>query len=153
MADTVVVGIDDSDGARAALAWAARHAASTGWRLRVVHAYELNLAWIDDYNAAIPQWEERARDVAQETLSRVANDVLDGSQLDAVQLEAIEGSPDQVLHDEARDAALLVVGSRGRGGFAGLLLGSVSQRLAQRAPCPVVIVPSPHDGPEVAVSP
>lgn len=152
MTDTVVVGVDDSVGARAALAWAARHSLSEGRRLRVVHAYELNLAWIDEYNAAIPQWKQHARDVAEETLSRVANDVLEGSQLDAVQLEAIAGSPAEVLHDAARHAALLVVGSRGRGGFAGLLLGSVSQRLAQRAPCPVVIVPSPHDGPEVAVS-
>jgi nucleotide-binding universal stress UspA family protein len=92
MTDTVVVGIDDSDGARAALAWAVRHAASTGCRLRVVHVYELNLAWIDVYNESIPQWEKRARDAAEGTLSRVANDVLEGSQLDAIQLEAIEGS-------------------------------------------------------------
>ena len=152
MTDTVLVGIDDSDGARAALAWAARHASSTGCRLRVVHAYELNIAWIDDYNAAIPQWEQHAQEVALKTLSRVTEDVLDASQLEAVELRAIEGNPADVLHDEGLHAALLVVGSRGRGGFAGLLLGSVSQRVAQRAPCPVVVVPLPDDAQDDAAS-
>ena len=130
MTDTVVVGIDDSDGARAALACAARHAVSTGCRLRVVHAYELNIAWIDEYNASIPQWEMHAQKAALETLSRVAEEVLEAPQLEAAELRAIEGNPADVLHDEARDAALLIVRSRGRGGFAGLLLGSVSQRVA-----------------------
>ena len=87
-----------------------------------------------------------AQKAALETLSRVAEEVLEAPQLEAAELRAIEGNPADVLHDEARDAALLVVGSRGRGGFAGLLLGSVSQRVAQRAPCPVVIVPLPEDG-------
>lgn len=147
MTDTIVVGIDDSNGARAALAWAARQAARTESRLRVVHAYELNLAWIDAYNVNLSLWEKNAQEKADETLAHIVSDVLDASQLDAVELRAIEGSPADVLHDAARDAAMLVVGSRGRGGFAGLLLGSVSQRLAQRAPCPVVIVPPTNSPP------
>lgn len=140
MTDTIVVGIDDSDGARTALAWAMREAEKTGARLRVVHAYQLDLAWIDVNNEAIPQWEAHARSVAEETLARVAHEVIPDRR-DDVELDVVEGSPGEVLHEAGADASLVVVGSRGRGGFAGLLLGSVSQRLAQRAPCPVVIVP------------
>ena len=151
MTDTIVVGVDDSDGARAALAWAAQEAEKTGARLRVVHAYQLDLAWIDGYNEAIPKWEAHARSVAEETLARVAHDVLPGA-LDDVELDAVEGSPGEVLHQAGADASLVVVGSRGRGGFSGLLLGSVSQRLAQRAPCPVVIVPALPDAPGAAPS-
>ena len=58
---------------------------------------------------------------------------------------AVEGNPATKLIEQARDAALLVVGSRGHGTAASLLLGSVSQRLAHHAPCPLVIVPS-RDG-------
>jgi nucleotide-binding universal stress UspA family protein len=59
----------------------------------------------------------------------------------AVHPLAVAGSPAEVLVDIARDAELLVVGSRGRGAFTGLLLGSTSQRCAERSPCPVVVVP------------
>jgi nucleotide-binding universal stress UspA family protein len=60
-----------------------------------------------------------------------------------------EGQPARVLLDEARDADLLVVGSRGLGGFRGLLLGSVSQQCAHHAACPLVIVRSrPERSPE-----
>ena len=55
----------------------------------------------------------------------------------------VEGAPSAVLVDESRDADLLVVGSRGLGGFSGLLLGSVSQQCAHHAACPVVIVRAP----------
>lgn len=143
--ETIVVGIDDSRGARAALAWAARHAQSTGSRLRVVYAYEFRVAWIDAYAADVPEWSARAREAAEETLEQVVSDVLEPGARDEAEIEVVEGSPVDVLHDESRDAAMLVVGSRGRGGFSGLLLGSVSQRVAQHAECPVVIVPAPAE--------
>ena len=58
-----------------------------------------------------------------------------------VERRVVEGAAASVLVDESRDAELLVVGSRGHGGFAGLLLGSVSQQCAHHATCPVVIIP------------
>ncbi len=61
------------------------------------------------------------------------------------------GSPASCLIDAARDADLLVVGTRGRGGFTGLLLGSVSQQLAHHSPCPLVIVP-PRDAARAGLS-
>ena len=57
-----------------------------------------------------------------------------------IERRVVEGAPATVLVDESRQADLLVVGSRGHGGFAGLLLGSVSQQCAHHAACPVVIV-------------
>jgi nucleotide-binding universal stress UspA family protein len=143
--DTTVVGVDDSRGARAALAWAAQHAAATGGRLRVIHAYEFPIAWIDDRAPELLKWTQRARREAEEAAERVVSDVLEPGQREGVEVEVVEGSPADVLHDQSREAAVVVVGSRGRGGFAGLLLGSVSQRVAQHAVCPVVIVPNPPE--------
>ena len=67
------------------------------------------------------------------------------SEGDGVEIErrVVEGAPGAVLVEESRGADLLVVGSRGHGGFAGLLLGSVSQQCAHHAECPVVIVRAP----------
>jgi nucleotide-binding universal stress UspA family protein len=146
--DTTVVGVDDSRGARVALRWAAQHAAATGGRLRVVHAYEFPVAWIDAYAPELPQWTERAQRGAEELAEKVVSDVLGSGAREGVEVAAVEGNPADVLHDESRDAAVVVVGSRG--GFTGLLLGSVSQRVAQHAACPVVIVPTPPESPEPA---
>jgi nucleotide-binding universal stress UspA family protein len=65
---------------------------------------------------------------------------------DGVEVEqvTVEGAAPRVLLEQAEDAELLVVGSRGLGGFRGLLLGSVSQQCAHHAQCPVVVVPTPH---------
>ena len=145
--DTTVVGVDDSRGARVALAWAARHTAATEGRLRVVHAYEFSLAWIDAYNPEIPDWRKRAQGGAEALTEQVVSDVLAPEERERVEVAVGEGDPVDVLRDESRDAAVVVVGSRGRGGFAGLLLGSVSQRIAQCSACPVVIVPTPPDDP------
>ena len=148
--ETTVVGVDDSRGARVALQWAAQHAAATGGRLRVVHAYEFPVAWIDAYTPELPEWRQRARQGAEELTEQVVSDVLDPDAREGVEVAAVEGNPADVLHDESRGAGVVVVGSRGRGGFTGLLLGSVSQRVAQHAACPVVIVPTPPEGPEPA---
>jgi nucleotide-binding universal stress UspA family protein len=59
-----------------------------------------------------------------------------------VEGRVVPGGAAQVLVEEAKGASLLVVGSRGRGGFSGLLLGSVSQQSAHHAPCPIVIIPA-----------
>jgi nucleotide-binding universal stress UspA family protein len=81
----------------------------------------------------------------RETAERQVNDVLGADRAARTELVVTEGSPAAVLRDESEGAELLVVGSRGHGGFAGLLLGSVSQQCAAHGHCPVVIVHSDGD--------
>ena len=139
----IVVGVDGSDHSRHALEWAIAEAEHTGAVVRVVLAYDSGLAWIDVGSDAealmLAHSAENAKKVLHETLAAV-----DLPHEDAVRVlpVTIEGEAARVLVDAADDADLLVVGSRGRGGFTGLLLGSVSQRCAERSPCPVVVVPS-----------
>jgi nucleotide-binding universal stress UspA family protein len=82
--------------------------------------------------------EQAARSVLAGALERVGCEAIDAIE---VEQEIVEGPTVPVLIGAARAASLLVLGSRGRGGFAGLLLGSVSQQCAQHPPCPVVILP------------
>ena len=86
-------------------------------------------------------FEKDAQAISRAALKAVGNDAA------GIELEAIvrEGHPAKVLLDEAANADLLMVGSRGLGGFAELLLGSVSHECAQHATCPVVIVHRPQD--------
>ena len=80
------------------------------------------------------------RDDATRTLEKSVANAVDSPDADRVSQRVVVGHPAQVLLDAAADAALLVVGSRGRGGFRGMLLGSVSQDVVARAACPVVVV-------------
>ena len=89
-------------------------------------------------------WEGPARSTLADTVASV----LDRPDADRVSQRVVEGHPAQVLLDAAADAALLVVGSRGRGGFTGMLLGSVSQSVVARAACPVVVVRAPETSSE-----
>lgn len=138
----VVVGIDGSPESRAALEWALHEAECTGREIDAVLAYDSGLAWIDvgsDYESVIV---ERSAARATEELHRTLDGVSSlGQGTVVVRPRVVEGGAAHVLVELAHDADLLVVGSRGRGGFAGLLLGSVSQRCAERSPCPVVVVP------------
>lgn len=149
--NAIVVGVDGSPDGVAALRWAAEEARLRGAPLRLVHAYQApRLAYGDGLAAPgmyqpalapgdIEQVAEaagaEARGVIESTLAQVDAEGLEVTQ------DAIEGPAASVLIEAGRGAALLVVGSRGRGGFAGLLLGSVSQQCAQHPPCPVVILP------------
>jgi nucleotide-binding universal stress UspA family protein len=140
---TIVVGVDGSDGSLAALRFALEEARLRDAELRVVAAWRLPLA---AYGGPLvppePALFEEIRDAAHGTLGKALDDM--GAARADVRVETVvgEGQAAHVLLDEARGADLLVVGSRGLGGFRGLLLGSVSQQCAQHAPCPLVIVPA-----------
>ncbi len=144
----IIVGVDGSPQSRAALEWAATEAQRDGSDVDAVLAYGSGLAWIDvgsDAEALIvARSAERAKEALHETIAAAG---LPAEARVRVNPIVVEGEPARALVELAEHADLLVVGTRGRGGFAGLLLGSVSQRCAERSPCPVVVVPSPPSPP------
>ncbi len=140
----IVVGVDGSPGADAALGWALHEAGRRGATLQVV------LAWTYPYVATVPgvtapvfaidDVESDAAALLDLTLERVTG----GHPPDVTVEQVVQpGPPARALLDVAEGADLLVLGTRGHGGFVGLLLGSVSEQCAHHAPCPVVIVPMP----------
>lgn len=138
----IVVGVDGSDGSGRALAWALEEAAIRGARVDAVWAWHLPwLTTVAEVGTTINDttWFEGA---AREGLDRAVDGALAAAAGDVV-VERIlaQGDASRALLDVSAGADLLVLGSRGRGGFAGLLLGSVSQQCATHATCPVVIVP------------
>lgn len=154
----VVVGVDGSPPAGAALEWAADHAAHRGLDLHVVSVYrpsdEPNPHAIRDPATGAEFMEEEARrgsdwrvehdrhvQAAAEQRAKDMVQELSGDLPDTVVTRtAAARRPAEALIEAARDADLLVVGGRGRGGFVGLVLGSVSQQLSHHSPCPLVIV-------------
>jgi nucleotide-binding universal stress UspA family protein len=142
MMATIVVGVDGSDSAQEALRFAVREARLRGVEVRAVMGVDLvtvaagMAGWGPAGVARDPiELEKRARaalDKAVDALGEPAD----------VEVERVVnyGQPSKVLIEEALGADLLVVGSRGHGGFAGLMLGSVSHQCAMHASCPVVIV-------------
>ena len=86
----ILVGIDDSPGARAALAWAAREAQATDAALCVIHAWQFDFAWIDAVNPDVPQWRDRARDTAERLVERVTHEVFGTQPNSDVECRAIE---------------------------------------------------------------
>ena len=141
----IVVGVDGSEGATRALDWAAAEAARSGAELSVLGAWSFG-----GHLGAVPAPADEARRVVQEAHARVAEHFPGLPVRDVVD----EGTPAYVLINAGRDADLLVVGSRGLGGFRGLLLGSVGQHCLTHAACSVVVVrprdASAHPGPETA---
>jgi nucleotide-binding universal stress UspA family protein len=132
----IVAGVDGSEHARDALRWAAHIAQAVGARVEAVIAWEYPaaLGWSvvpDDWDPA-----EDMRKVLQETVT----DVFGGQPPAGLQLLVQEGGAARVLIEACEGATMLVVGSRGHGGFSGLLLGSVSANVAEHAPCPVLII-------------
>jgi nucleotide-binding universal stress UspA family protein len=137
--ETIVVGVDGSEGSEVALRWALREARLRGAKVRVVHAW--SYPEVSTYHQAVHMLEIPFAEDAARLLDRVvgtASSEAEGLELEKLVVEG-EGAPSLV--EAARDASMLVVGSRGLGGFVGLLLGSVSQQCAHHATCPVVIIP------------
>jgi len=141
MTRSIVVGIDGSETSLLAARWAALEAASRGDALRLVSAWDLPTFGFS-FGAA-PDSEELVKAMqktAEDNLAQALDLVREITNVIEVSTEAAEGNAASTLLEAARDADLLVVGSRGLGGFRDLLLGSVSEQCANHASCPVVIV-------------
>ena len=141
----VVVGVDGSAGARAALIFALEDAAGRGVPVEAVTVYHAPEAWMD-YKALSESESDAARMRAeQRTEAFIAKVLPEGPQPPPeVRVKAARGTAADVLVRESVGADLLVVGSRGHGGFASMLLGSVSMQCATHAACPVAVVHSPE---------
>lgn len=137
---TIVVGVDGSPGSDEAVKFAAEEARLRGAKLRLVSVWHIPTAAYGGIGVAVvdpgDEYEEGAARCLDETMERFE------SALEGIEIERVvrEGHAASVLVEESRDAALLVVGSRGHGGFVGLLVGSVSSGCAHHATCPVAIV-------------
>jgi nucleotide-binding universal stress UspA family protein len=146
----IVVGVDGSEGSHEALRWAAEQAALRGSSLEVIYTYETEpgaAAYAYDETMSVEVWQRARADIevrerqAADRAQALVTSMVEGLTGIEVEALAVEGRhPAQALLERAEGAELLVVGSRGRGGFKSLLLGSVSQQCAQHATCPVVIV-------------
>jgi nucleotide-binding universal stress UspA family protein len=139
----VVVGVDGSARAQQALDWAAADAAATGSALEVVLAWQIATLHdqVREELAVVPPlsaYERRAQEIADAAARRAVERT--GLSPAAVTARVVHAHAARALLDAAADAALLVVGSRGLGGFAGLALGSTSDQVSRHAPCPVVVV-------------
>lgn len=149
MTEPIVVGTDGSQGGNRAVAWAAAEASRRRCRLRIVHAME---PWPRGTRLLEPaRTIEHAERAASEILAAAQRSVQDRWPELEVTTALVSQHAAGALHEESREAAELVVGGRGRGGFAGLALGSTSLHTASHSTVPVVVVrgrPSP-DGPVV----
>lgn len=140
----IVVGVDGSSGSLQALEWAAHEARQRGTVLEILVAWTLPAASMYAFTPDVAGIAGAMQEIANQAAQRSAEvepEVV-------VRTEVKEIPPAEALVDASQGAEMLVVGSRGYGGFRGLLLGSVSQHCAHHAHCPIVIVrPRPPASP------
>jgi nucleotide-binding universal stress UspA family protein len=136
----IIVGVDGSEESLRALRWDIDESRLRGLPLHVVNCWHYPPTPFSPYQPPL----------SHEDFERTATDIVDSCVADALGKESdveyttriVEGHPSSVLVDLSADADMIVVGCRGRGGFVGLLIGSVSQHVAEHAHCPVVVI---HD--------
>ena len=136
----IVVGVDGSKESKEALRWAIEEAQVRQATLRAVHAWTYPVIFGGAYVPPQVVDANRLSGEAQDALDAFIAEVAEDNPHADIERVVAEGPAGQVLIEAAKEADLLVVGSRGHGGFAGLLLGSVSQQCAHHASCAVVIV-------------
>lgn len=137
---TIVVGVDGSQSSGVALEFAAEEAALRGASLKVVSVWEAS-ARAQEEGRPVPEEFANRQRIAEEIVGEAVARVKGLQPHLPCSGAVLYGRPQTVLVDEARGAALLVVGRRGQGGLASLLLGSVSRHVVNKASCPVVVVP------------
>lgn len=150
MAGKIVVGVDGSAHAAAALTWAAEEAKLRSARLEIVHAWTfvpvatpadsglVPMAWTDNVELL-----DVTRQAAEDAAAAQVEEVLGPDH--GASIAVVESGPAEAIIAAAADADLVVVGNRGRGNLAAALLGSTSAKVADEAPCPVVVVRAPSE--------
>jgi nucleotide-binding universal stress UspA family protein len=147
---SIIVGVDGTDSSNAAVDWAVREAGRRGVPLRVLHVFDWDWSIARyDFNG---EYFEKGRSSAEAIAAGAADRARKVASGVDIETEVLIGYPTPRLLEMARNADLMVLGCRGHGGFAGLRLGSVSQRVATHASGPVVVVRgrADADGPVVA---
>lgn len=132
----IIVGVDGSPSANKATEWAAQEAELRGVTLELIHAWNYPNLGYGGYVAVLEDFEKDARAVLDDVTATVrqAHPAL------ALISTLVQGPTAQTIIDKASQADMVVVGSRGKGGFSGLLLGSVGQQLVHHCESPVVII-------------
>jgi nucleotide-binding universal stress UspA family protein len=135
----ILVGVDGSECSLGALDYAAEEAALRGAPLRIVSVWD-----VPDVGYAVSSYPKEFLEIIQNEaktiVARARARVAEFQPSVAVEGVVVKGHPSTIIVEEAESAALVVVGNRGRGGVASLLLGSVSHHVVHLAPCPVVVV-------------
>jgi nucleotide-binding universal stress UspA family protein len=138
----IIVGVDGSGHSQRALEWAMKEAAIRHTPLTVLTVHEA----VKGYYGGIamypddPARTEQAREAAQAETDKVLAG-LDGPRPESITVKAVHGFPVEELLSASQDADMIVLGSRGAGGFTRLMMGSVAGQVVQHAQCPVLIVP------------
>ena len=137
----IIVGVDGSGHSDRALDWAAREAALRHAPLTVLTVHQIAVSYTGNpvHLPADQAPTEHARALAQERTDKILASL--STPPPQVTVRSVAGIPSQELLNAAQDADMLVVGSRGAGGFTQLLLGSVTAQVTHHAPCPVVVIP------------
>jgi nucleotide-binding universal stress UspA family protein len=139
----VVVGLDGSSSSLAAVRWAADYAALVGARLELVVVWD----WPTSYGWPVPiPSDYNPEKDASELLAGCEEQARRDHAALEISSTAVQGHPAPALVEASNGAALLVVGSRGHGQFAGMLLGSVSEHCVSNAHCPVLVMRGEGDG-------
>jgi nucleotide-binding universal stress UspA family protein len=140
----IIMGVDESAHARKALAWAMREAGLRQSPLGVLTVIPAMASPWTGNPLSVPNAGhliEEARRAVEEAIAKLTSELTE-PKFPSVTVNVSAGFPSQALVDASREAELVVIGSRGTGGFGSLMLGSVSSQVAHHAGCPVVIVPS-----------
>lgn len=135
----IVVGVDGSPASIDAIKWAAAQAKLTGSTLVAVTAWTIPASYGVAFGGEdAVDWKQNAQQALDEALAEALGD-------DAPPVDKIidQGHPSYVVTEQSKNADLVVMGSRGHGGFAGMVLGSVSQHVVSHAHCPVVVIRHP----------
>jgi nucleotide-binding universal stress UspA family protein len=133
--ERIIVGVDGSEASLDAVRWALRQAELTGSSVEALISWQFPRQYGEEFYGEEFDWEKIATDTLRSSLAQLGDEAQT-----RIEPRVVQGHPAQALVKASAGASLLVVGSRGHGGFVGMLIGSVSEHVIAHAQCPVLVV-------------